>query len=144
MLCDRSLASPRLWKEIRAQGWHPYMRYPNNVTFCAEDGRRLPARAFVSRLDTAWIGRGTAFSSAAAARRRCTLLAVWYLEQGEPWIILTDLPPEEVGVSSYALRFWIELGFKPVKSVGWQWQKTLRIDPERISRHWLVCRWRRC
>ena len=137
VLCDRGLASPKLWKQIRAQGWHPYMRYPKNVTFCAESGRRLPARAFVPRPDTAWIGRGTAFSTA-AAKRRCTLLAVWYVEQEEPWIILTDLPPEEVGVSWYALRFWIELGFKAVKSLGWKWDKTRRTDPARISRHWLV------
>ena len=63
VLCDRGLASPKLWKQILAQGWHPYMRYPKNVTFCAEGGRRLPARAFVSRPDTAWIGSGTAFGS---------------------------------------------------------------------------------
>ena len=56
VLCDRGLASPKLWKQILAQGGHPYMRYPKNVTFCAEGGRRLPARAFVSRPDTAWIG----------------------------------------------------------------------------------------
>ena len=66
VLCDRGLASPKLWKQILAQGWHPYMRYPKNVTFCAEGGRRLPARAFVPRPDTAWIGRGTAFGRAAA------------------------------------------------------------------------------
>ena len=137
VLCDRGISSPKLWTQIRAQGWHPYMRYRKNITFCADDGKRLPARAFVSLPDTAWIGRGTAFGSP-AAQRRCTLLAVWYVEPEEPWIILTDLPPEEVGVSWYALRFWIELGFKAVKSLGWQWQKTRRTDPARISRHWLV------
>ena len=92
------LASPKLWKQILAQGWHPYMRYPKNVTFCAEGGRRLPARAFVSRPDTAWVGSGTVFG-AAAAKRRSTLLSVWYAQQEEPWVILTDLPPDEVGVS---------------------------------------------
>ena len=136
-LCDRGLASPKLWKQIVDQGWHPYMRYPKNVTFCAEGGRRLPERAFVPRPDTAWIGSGTAFGRA-AAKRRCTLLAVWYVEQEEPWIILTDLPPDQVGVSWYALRFWIELGFKAVKSLGWQWHKTRRTDPARISRYWFV------
>ncbi|MCY4559744.1 MAG: hypothetical protein OXF79_25955 [Chloroflexi bacterium] len=55
----------------------------------------MPARAFVSVPDTAWIGRGTAFSTA-KAKRRCTLLAVWYAEQEEPWIILTDLAPDKV------------------------------------------------
>ena len=143
VLCDRGLASPKLWRQIMAQGWHPYMRYPKSITFCAEGGRRLPARAFVSRPDTAWIGRGTAFG-APAAKRRCTLLAVWYAEQQEPWIILTDLPPEAVGVSWYALRFWIELGFKAVKSLGWQWDKpagpTRRVSLGIGS----CCRWRRC
>ena len=137
VLCDRGIASPKLWKQIRAHGWHLYMRYPKNIIFCAGDGRRLPARAFVPRPDTAWIGWGTAFGRG-TAKRRCTLLAVWYTEQEEPWVILTDLPPDPAGVSWYALRFWIELGFKALKSLGWQWQKTRRTDPERISRHWLV------
>ena len=137
VLCDRGIASPKLWNQIREQGWHPSMRYPKNITFCADGGKRLPAHAYLSRPDTAWIGQGTAFSTA-KAKRQCTLLVVWYVEQEEPWIILTDLPPEEVGVSWYALRFWIELGFKALKSVGWQWNKTQRTDPTRVSRHWLV------
>ena len=137
VLCDRGIASPKLWRQIRAQGWHPYMRYRKNVSFCAQDGRRLPAHHFVSRPDTAWIGRGTAFSTP-TAKRRFTLLAVWCVEQEEPWIILTDLPPEDAGPSWYALRFWIKLGFKAVKSLGWKWDKTPRTDPARVSRHWLV------
>ena len=68
VLCDRGISSPKLWQQIRAQGWHPYMRYRKNITFCAEGGRRLPARAFVSRPDTAWGGSGTAFGAAAAKR----------------------------------------------------------------------------
>lgn len=34
------------------------------------------------------------------------------------WVILTDRPLGEWGVSWYAPRFWIELGFKVVKSAG--------------------------
>ena len=136
VLCDRGLTSPKLWRQIRAQGWHPYVRYPKNITFCAEGGRRLPAQSFVSRPDAAWVGSGTAFKG--RAKRRCTLLVVWHTDQLEPWIILTDQPPEAVGVSWYALRFWIELGFKAIKSLGWQWDKTRRTDLARISRHWLV------
>ena len=63
---------------------------------------------------------------------------VWYVEQEEPWIILTDLPPKEVGVSWYALRCWIELGCKALKSLGWQWDQTRRTGPARVSRHWLA------
>ena len=79
VLCDRGISSPKLWQQIRAQGWHPCMRYRKNITFCADGGKRLPAQRFASRPDTAWIGRGTAFSNA-TAKRRCTLLVVWYAE----------------------------------------------------------------
>ena len=137
VLCDRGISSPKLWKQICAQGWHPCMRYRKNITFCADGGKRLPARAFVSVPDTAWVGSGTAFGPP-AVQRRCTLLVVWYAGQEEPWIILTDLAPDKVGLSWYALRFWIELGFKALKSLGWKWNKTRRTDPTRISRHWLV------
>ena len=137
VLCDRGIASPKLWNQIRDQGWHPGMRYRKNITFCADGGKRLPAQHFVSRPDTAWIGRGTAFS-APKSKRRCTLLVVWYVEQEEPWIILTDLAPDKVGPSWYARRFWIELGFKALKSLGWKWDQTRRTDPARVSRHWLA------
>ena len=117
VLCDRGISSPKLWKQICAQGWHPCMRYRKNITFCADGGKRLPARRFVSVPDTAWIGRGTAFGTP-KAQRRCTLLVVWYAEQEEPWVILTDLPPQEVGPSWYALRFWIELGLQGPQEPG--------------------------
>ena len=53
VLCDRGISSPKLWKQIRAQGWHPCIRYRRNITFCADGGKRLPARAFVPVPDTA-------------------------------------------------------------------------------------------
>ena len=143
VLCDRGISSPKLWQQIRAQGWHPYMRYRKNITFCADGGKRLPARAFVSVPDTAWVGRGTAFGPP-TAQRRCTLLVVWYAEQEEPWIILTDLPPEDAGPSWYALRFWIELGFKAIKA--WAGSGTRPGAPTRPASPatgW-CCRWPRC
>ena len=143
VLCDRGISSPKLWQQIRAQGWHPYMRYRKNITFCADGGKRLPARAFVSVPDTAWVGRGTAFGPP-TAQRRCTLLVVWYAEQEEPWIILTDLPPEDAGPSWYALRFWIELASRP--SRAWAGSGTRPGAPTRPAypaTGW-CCRWPRC
>ena len=40
--------------------------------------------------------------------------------------------------SWYGLRIWIELGFRALKSFGWDWQRTRRTKPLRIARHWLV------
>ena len=137
VMCDRGLRSPRLWKQICSAGWHPYVRQSINTVFCPDGGTRLPARYLVPGPGYAYVGHGTAFRRP-SKRRRGTMIVVWDVDQQEPWVVMTDLPPAEAGVCWYALRFWIELGFRVIKSVGWQWQKTRRTDPERVSRHWLV------
>ena len=137
VLCDRAYPAPSCGNRYAPRAGTPVCatgRTSPSVPMAAND---CPPLAFVPVPDTAWIGRGTAFGPP-AAQRRCTLLAVWYAGQEEPWIILTDLAPDEAGPSWYALRFWIELGFKAIKSLGWKWDKTRRTDPTRISRHWLV------
>ena len=40
VLCDRGIASPKLWRQIRAQGWHPCMRYRKNVSLAPASRRR--------------------------------------------------------------------------------------------------------
>ncbi len=71
-------------------------------------------------------------------RIAATLLVVWDIGQQEPWLLLTDLPPDAIGVSWYGLRTWIELGFRALKSRGWHWERTRRTDPDRIARQWLA------
>ena len=136
VMADRGLRSPRLWKKLRSLGWHPYMRQSINTVFRPDGGIRTPARNLVPGPNNAFIGRGTAFTN--PRKRRGTIIVIWVEGQAEPWIVLTDLAPDEAGASWYALRFWIETGFKALKSVGWQWQKTRRTDPARAERHWLV------
>jgi len=138
VMTDRGLWSPRLWKQIRALGWHPLMRVKNNTSFQPLQGCRQPARRLIPGPGYAWLGSGTAFSHPNKRRRFGTLVVVWDTDQKEPWIVITDLSPEAVGVCWYGLRFWIELGFRALKGVGWQWQHTRRIDPQRVARYWLV------
>ena len=137
VMYDRGLRSPRLWDQIRSVGWHPYSRQSINTVFCPDGGTRLQARHLVPGPRHAYVGSGTAFR-AARIRRRGTMIVVWDDDQDEPWVVMTDLAPDEAGVCWYGLRFWIELGFRALKGVGWQWQKTRRTDPARVSRHWLV------
>ena len=84
-----------------------------------------------------WRGRGTAFSTK-AAQLDCTLLAWWDEGHTEPWVVLTDLPPECSDACWYGLRAWIEQGFKDQKRGGWQWQQTRMTDPARAERLWLA------
>ena len=85
----------------------------------------------------AWLGQDTVFR-AKHLRQRGTLVIMWGQEQQTPWVVLTDLPPEEVGVCWYGLRVWIELGFRALKGVGWRWQRTRRTEAARVGRYWLV------
>jgi len=137
VLTDRGLWSPRLWQGIGSLGWHPLMRVKHNTSFQPLGGTRQPAAQLIPGPGYAWVGRGTAFRRP-TLRRFGTLLVVWAEDQTEPWLVLTDLPPEDLGVTWYGLRVWIELGFRALKGVGWQWQHTQRTNPDRVARHWLV------
>jgi hypothetical protein len=136
VLADRGLWSPRLWKRIRRLGWHPLLRIQRRTTITPDGGERRAAGALVRPCE-AWIGRG-ALGGREDRRLTVTLIAVWTEEQEEPWVVVTDLPPARVGVGWYASRMWVELGFRALKGLGWQWQRSRRTDPARVARHWLV------
>ena len=137
VLADRGLWSPRLWDAVRRRGWHPLLRVRPDATFRPAGGKRQRAAGLVPGPGRAWVGAGTAFKHR-AARRAGTLVVAWEPGQAEPWLVLTDLAPTEVGVAWYGLRTWVELGFRGLKGVGWRWERTRRADPERVARHWLV------
>jgi hypothetical protein len=136
VLADRGLWSPRLWDGIRAAGWHPLLRIQQQAHFTGAGQPRGPAGTVVTP-GTAWVGRGK-LGTPKTRRIPVTLIAIWTPAQTEPWLVVTDLAPGQVGVSWYALRMGIELGFRCLKRVGWQWEQTRRRDPTRIGRWWLV------
>jgi Transposase DDE domain len=136
VLADRGLWSPRLWRRIRRLGWHPLLRVQRRTTIAPDGRERCPAGALV-RPGEAWVGRGR-LGRPKGRRLTVTLVAAWTAAQEEPWVVVTDLPPDRVGVGWYALRMWVELGFRALKGVGWQWQRSRRTDPARVARHWLV------
>jgi hypothetical protein len=137
LLADRGLWSGRLWDALRARGWPPLLRVRPDATFRPLGGKRVPARSLVPGPGHAWVGAGTAFKHR-TVRRDATLVVTWEAGQAEPWLVLTDLPPAEVGPCWYGLRTWVELGFRALKSLGWHWERTRRTDPDRVARHWLV------
>lgn len=137
VLADRGLWSPRLWHALQPRGWHPGLRVQDTITLQPRGHARHRARTRVPGPGHAWVGRGVAFR-AAPLRQSGTLLVVWGPDQRDPWVVLTDLPPEHIGVCWYGLRVWIELGFRALKGVGFQGQQTRRTEPTRVARPWLV------
>ena len=100
-------------------------------------GHLWPLGPFRPHPGTRWQGTGTAFKSP-ARRLRCTVLARWDEGDKDPWLILTDLPPDASEAAWYGLRAWIEQGFKVTKRAGWQWQRTRMTTPQRAARLWLA------
>ena len=138
VLADRGLYAKWLFEAITALGWHPLLRVNGGGSFRPQGWYHWqPFAKLVPAVGRRWQGRGTAFSGK-KARLDCTLLGCWEAGHKDPWLVLTDLPPEAADACWYGLRAWIEQGFKRIKRGGWQWQYTRMDDPARAERLWLA------
>jgi hypothetical protein len=94
VLADRGLYAPWLLRRIVRWGWPPVLRINRGGTFRPDpQATARPLIGFVPSPGTRWRGTGTACKSP-QRRRRGTLLAWWADGDTEPWVILTDVPPE--------------------------------------------------
>ena len=136
VLTDRGLESAELFRAITRRGWHPLMRVKAAGSFRPAGWHAFHAlKSFAAREGTRFAATGTAYKTAPLA---CTLLACRVAGCADPWLVLTDLPPSAANPCWYALRSWIEQGFKVFKRGGWQWQRTRMTDPARAERLWVV------
>lgn len=138
VLADRGLYAPWLYRQIVAQGWHPFLRINLGAKACVQGSDRwewishwLPAPG------QQWAARVACFADK-KTRLDCTLLLCREPGYEEPWVIVTDLPPQQIQGAWYRLRAWIEGGFKDYKRGQWGWQHTKMLDPERAERLWLA------
>jgi hypothetical protein len=137
VLSDRGLQSKELFETITGLGWHPLMRVKKGGHF-RPDGwtKGMALSQFVTRCGGRWRGRGVAWPTRSCLR--CTLLACWEAGHEEPWLLLTDLSPQDATAVWYGWRSWIEHGFRDLKSDGWHLAKTRMTDPERVGRWWVA------
>jgi hypothetical protein len=138
VLADRGLYAKWLFEAIHNLQWHPLLRINTQGKFRPQGWYHwVPLAELVPAVGQRWQGRGTAFASQ-AKQLPCTLLGYWGADHADPWLVVTDLPPQAADACWYGLRAWIEQGFKRLKSGGWQWQSTRMEDPERVERVWLA------
>ncbi len=115
VLADRGLDARWLLRRITRLGWHPFLRLNTGGTLRPTGQvRGLPLKTLVPEPGTTWQGTGLAFTGR-HRQRHCTLLACWEAGDKDPWLILTDLPPEASTACWYGLRAWIEQGLKITK-----------------------------
>lgn len=136
VLADRGLYAQWLYQQIVEMGWHPYLRINANGKFHLHGHTQWRALAsLVPEVGSTWCGQVICFKAHSIT---CTLLTCWQAAYADPWLIVTDLTPEQADVCWYSLRTWIECGFKDTKRGGWQWQQTRITDPARANRLWLA------
>lgn len=136
VLSDRGLESPDLFRFIVGLDWHPLMRVKKGGKFRPAGWQNFHYfHQLVRQVGTSFCHEGFAYTG---EKLSCTLLGCWDDAHAEPWLLLTDLPAEAGNAIWYALRSWIEQGFKVIKGGGWDWQNTRMEDPARVERLWLV------
>ena len=138
VMADRGLDAKWLYRHIQRMHWHPFLRINVGGNYRPVGQAQFrPLATAVVQGGAGWSGAVTCFSSA-NAQLRCTLLARWDDGHTDPWLILTDLAPEQADVAWYGLRPMIECGFKDTKRGGWHWEQTKMTDPARATRLWLA------
>lgn len=138
VLADRGLWAKWLFQTITSLGWHPLLRINRQGQYCpAGSSTFRPLSQVVRKGGPGWAGRVTCFATK-ERQLTCTLLARWDCGYTDPWLVLTDLPPEAADVAWYSLRAWIEGSYKDAKRGGWHWEQTKMRDPRRAERLWLA------
>jgi len=132
LLADRGLAWPVVVDCCTKLGWHYVMRIQHHTRVLLEDGRSLQAGDLVRKRGAHWFGTAQVFKK--VNWRRVNLVAYWGPQHKEPWLLITDLPPNHARIPQYAKRMRVEQGFRDEKSHGLQWNQSRIRDPEHANR----------
>ena len=133
---DRGLYADWLYQEIVALGWHPFLRINHQGYYRSQETSSwLSLATILTDKNQSWSGQVTCFKNKSLT---CTLLAHWGEDYSDPWLILTDLSPNQADVGWYQLRCWIECSYRDFQSDGFDWHKTRLSHPDRAERHWIA------
>ena len=138
VMADRGLYATWLYRHIQRSGWHPFLRINVGGNYRPDGHAHVrPLSKAVVQGGAGWSGTVPCFSRS-NAHLRCTLLARWDEGHTDPWLIRTDLAPEQADGAWYGPRPMIACGFKETKRGGWQWEQTnasmLDVLPEPVAR----------
>lgn len=136
VLADEGLYSKRLFTLIQTYGWHPCMRIGRQGLYRRPSAKhwqaleRLAYRGMSSKKLRVLCFKGDPLL--------CTLWVHWPAAFDKPCLVITDLPPKHLSGNPYALRTWIEAGFKDLKRGGFHWEQAKMSDPARLERFLLI------
>jgi hypothetical protein len=133
---DRGLYADWLYQLIESVGWHPFLRINHQeLIACHLNRHGSHWHIWFVKVDNHGLGKSCALKLTLCLVQ---FLARWDLDYKDPWLILTDLKPEDANVLWYGLRSCTECVYRDLKSDGWQWHNTRLLLPQRAERMWLV------
>ena len=105
VMADRGLYAHWLYTTIQQNGWHPFLRINTGGTYRRQgQSQFLPLAMAVPSVGGTWRGLVTCFKTNPLS---CTLLACWEETHTNPWLIVTDLLPEQADVVWYAIAICV-------------------------------------
>lgn len=135
---DRGLYAPWLYRLIAHHGWSAFLRITQQGQYRRKGQTTYQKRSQeVTRVGEQWIGEVTCFKTR-SRQIDCTLVARWDAGYRAPWVIVTNVAPEQVDAAWYGMRAWIACGFKDTKRGGWHGEQTKTLCPRRAERMWLA------
>ncbi len=101
---DRGLYARWLYQATQRPGWPPFLRINQQGQYRPTGCTRFrPLVTMVRRGKVGGSGAVACFASS-SCRLACTLVAQWTEPHTDPWLILTDLPPEVAQAAWYGMR----------------------------------------
>jgi hypothetical protein len=138
VLADRGPYARWLFRAVAALGWHPLLRVNSyNAEFRPDGGGYVPVASLAAGEGDSYAAAGVIFRNP-DHRQTCTLLARRDAGHEDAWHLVTDLPPGPAQAAWYALRPWVERGFRHAKGGGLHWDDTRMTDPARAARQRLA------
>lgn len=137
VLTDSGLRSKVLFEQLEGYSWIPMMRIDASQGLFQKAGQQqwVTLRSLVWRGMSPRCIHGLCFKGHPIA---CTILCQWDAQYEYPCLVITSLPPHVIRHRVYAIRYWIECGFKDFKRGLFHWEQTKMRSPQRAERLWLV------
>jgi hypothetical protein len=149
LLADRGQGHAALARTAAGPDWHYLLRLQRRIRVRLPDGTIREIGALVPPPGPARDRRGCIAGAAVGAPRRqrgATWASDWDAaiatnivalsgSDGEPWLLITDLPASPARCREYRHRTQEEEElFRDLKSFGWQWQDSHLRLPDRVDR----------
>lgn len=136
ILTDSGLYSKKLFQKLK-QRWASFMRIGWSQGLFQPEGTSswIPIRTLVFKGMTPITLKGRCFKGNPID---CTLILQWDDAYEQPCVLVSNLKPDLIVHNIYAIRYWIECGFKDVKRGLFHWEQSKITCPKRAERLWLV------